>query len=192
MPTPVEIGGLIDWPPSLEYGLGGYPIEIATFGTTIVIQAPAPPPGPLPTTQANPLLGNTRATVDFGQDIDAFSDLNPALVLVGGLANLGQALAHRLETPRGSLFYAPNYGTDVRAYLNAAINPVILARLRSEVQGECLKDERVQTCSCTVTFNSALGVLNLQINVVTASGPFALELLVTALTVAVLSTPQVH
>jgi len=128
--------------------------------------------------------------VDFGSDIGFLNDLDPNFGLVSGTTNLGQALAHRLETPRGGLFYDPNYGTDIRSYLNEAIGPKTLPQLASDVQAECLKDERVLSCTCGVQFISASKSLKLSINVATAAGPFTFILAVTSVTVTLLAPQQ--
>lgn len=142
---------------------------------------PAPPPVFIP----NPLSGLSLPT-DFGMDIDCFDDLNPLMQLVGGFQNLGQALAHRLSTPRGTLPYDLNYGTDIRAFLNAAITPNQAAQIRSVVQGECTKDERVQTCQCSSTFDFQSSTLTLTLNVNTSSGPFIYVLAATKVSVELL------
>jgi hypothetical protein len=83
-----------------------------------------PPPPPLPPIALQqPLVAQLPSSVDFGQDIDASAGLNPYMRLIGGLPNVGQALLHRLSTPRGSLPYDANYGYDVRELLNETMTP---------------------------------------------------------------------
>lgn len=55
-----------------------------------------------------------------GLDVSALPDLDTRFQLQGGLANLGEALARRLETPRGGLLYDPAYGFDIRAFIKGA------------------------------------------------------------------------
>ena len=128
----------------------------------------------------------TRAPVDFGQDIDVRSGLDPLLGLVSGTQNLGQALVGRLSTPRGGLFYDPNYGTDLRSYLNDSVSAATLARVRADVQAECAKDERVLSCTAATQFDAASLTLLVQISVQTAEGPFTMVLAVTSVTVELL------
>lgn len=135
----------------------------------------------------NPNTANPSNASPYGQDIDFMNGLNPLLPLLGGLANLGQALAHRLSTPRGGLFYDPGYGTDIRAYLNEAMTAAKAAQLQADVQNELLKDERVQSCTAIATFTAAAETLNLTINVISSPGPFILQLAVSAVTVQVLA-----
>lgn len=118
-------------------------------------------------------------------------DLDPMFGMVSGTKSLGQALVGRLTTPRGGLFYDSDYGTDLRAYLNAPMTQQALAKLSGDVQAECLKDERVQSAACSPTWSAASGVLTLHVNVITGSGPFKLVIGVTSMTVALMQfTPS--
>ena len=65
---------------------------------------------------------------------DFLNSLNQEMTLVGGLLNLGQALAHRLETPRGGLFYDGDYGTDLRAYCNDTMTQASASRCSADAQ----------------------------------------------------------
>lgn len=160
-----------------------------TFGPFLTVCPPLPPPAPIPVAPPNPLANQATSTVDFGQDFDFLNQLDANLGLVSGLANLGQALAHRLETPRGGLFYDPNYGTDVRAYLNEQMSSADVARLAADINSECLKDERVLTCDASVQFVPATSSLAVNINASTAAGPFNFILSVTSVTVTLLRPP---
>jgi phage baseplate assembly protein W len=150
----------------------------------------APPPPPLPPiTLQQPLVAQLPSSVDFGQDIDASAGLNPYMRLIGGLPNVGQALLHRLSTPRGSLPYDANYGYDVRELLNETMTPTRQAQAQVAIAGECRKDERVQACN--VALNLTGTTLTLYINITTAAGPFRLVLAVTAVSVQLLAvTPS--
>lgn len=170
----------------LEFGGGGF--GIAYFGAPIICPPcpPFPPTPPIPIVQLNP-LASVSSPVDFGTDFDFLNDLNPNLTMVSGLAVLGQDILHRLETPRGGLFYDPDYGTDVRAYLSAAITPQVLSRMQSEIQAELGKDERFLSTSAKLQFVPATSTLTLNLSVVTAQGPFALVIEITNLTISLLS-----
>jgi hypothetical protein len=136
--------------------------------------------------QLNP-LASVSSNVDFGTDFDFLSDLNPNLTMVSGLAVLGQDILHRLETPRGGLFYDPDYGTDVRAYLNGKMTPQVLSRMQSEVQAELGKDERFLSTSAKFQFVPQTNTLTLNLAVVTAQGPFTLVIEITNVTITLLS-----
>lgn len=124
----------------------------------------------------------------FGQDFQVLNGVNPAFPLVGGYTNLGQALANRLQTPRGGLFYDLDYGTDVRGYLNAAITPKVRAALAIAIQNECLKDERVQGCTATITADLSTETMTISINALTAQGPFAFIFDVTSASVTLIDS----
>lgn len=149
-------------------------------------QVAPPVPPALPAFVPNPLANLSPSLIDFGQDFSFLSGLDPNLGLVSGLANLGQALAHRLETPRGGLFYDGDYGTDVRGRINDAMTPAGLSRLASDVNTECRKDERVLTCISNVQFVQATSSLSITLYVTTAAGPFQFVLAVTEVSVALL------
>ncbi len=120
----------------------------------------------------NPLVGLSVLDGPLGDDIDCYGDLNPQMVLIGGLPNLGQALAHRLIVSLGSLFYDGDYGTNTMAWLNETIDPAFQTRARALVQQEMLKDERVLSCNVTIAFSLATDTLTITLAVLTAAGPF--------------------
>lgn len=123
---------------------------------------------------------------DYGTDISFYPDLDPSGALVSGNVALSQAIARRLTTPRGGLFYDSNYGTDVRAFVNEVVNVESLARMRSAIERECLQDERCQSCTATLVFNAQGQALTIHVAGETADGPFRFVLAVTALTVDLL------
>ncbi len=63
--------------------------------------------------------------------------------VVTGFQVLLEALARRLSTPRGGLFYDLSYGFDIRQFLNARINEENKYKLIVGVELECLQDPRV-------------------------------------------------
>lgn len=90
---------------------------------------------------------------------------------------IGQRIARMLQTPRGGLGAInddPSRGWDVRQYLNGKISPGFLAQAQQQIVNECLKDEEVQSATCTIT--QAGGALTIAVNLVGASGPFTLTL----------------
>lgn len=153
-----------------------------------------PVPGPIPFGGSGVRPGvRTRAVaaagaaeVDFGTDISFLDDLDPLFGLVSGTDNLGQALVHRLSTPRESLPWDKNYGTDLRGYVNETMTPAKLAAAKADAQAECIKDERVLACLATVNFDTQAKSLLVQLVVQTSAGPFAFVLAVTDVTVELL------
>lgn len=125
---------------------------------------------------------------DFGTDINGTPDLDPAFSRVTGATCLGQALSRRLETPRGGLWYDPDYGEDVRDRLNDAVGMTTRHALESAVEAECEKDKRVRRASATATFDQASYTLSLAISVETAAGPFTFLMKADSLTVQLLKT----
>lgn len=124
------------------------------------------------------------STTNFGTDLSCIDDLTDAMLETSGRILLGQAIARRLITPRGGLIDDPNYGFDVRDYLNDDIGPGDLARLQAGVNAEAVKDERVIRCTSKATFAS--GVLVLDLALVDSDGPFKLVLAVSDVTVQLL------
>lgn len=95
---------------------------------------------------------------------------------VSGRALLIEALIRRLVTRRGSLMGDPDYGTDVRAYVNKASTAAGAAALAAGISAELAKDERVKSASATSTFVN--NTLTVAISLVDAAGPFKLTLAV--------------
>ena len=127
---------------------------------------------------------------EFGVDLSALSnagDLDPKFPTQTGYANLGEAIARRLSTPRGGLFYAPNYGTDIRDMLNDSMTPDRIAQIQGSVEAEALKDDRVLSAQCVASFSFAASTLAVNLQLATAAGPFRLVLGVTSVTVSILN-----
>ena len=120
---------------------------------------------------------------DFGTDISSLPDLD--FRLQSGHRNLAEAIARRLMTPRGGLFYDPTYGLDLRQYLNEAATEEVLYEIETLVAAECEKDPRIleATVKAGVTRPRTL---TLNIELLTDSGPFKLVLAVNDVRVEVL------
>jgi hypothetical protein len=169
--------------PSLGYEFWGLPAEVVAFAP-----AQLPPAVELPFLLKTPRTpgGPNRLRSELGIDVACLLDTDPAWSLASGELNLGYALARRLSTPRGGLFYDPNYGFDVRLLLHAALGDSELSTAAVAIGDECEKDERVQACNVGLSFNQASETLIIDVTVTTAAGPFRLILEVSAVTVAVL------
>lgn len=107
-------------------------------------------------------------------DIDCVSDIKPHLPTASGRLALAQALARRLQTPRGKAPWWPNYGTDVQQFVLAKVRPSIIS---AAVRAECLKDERVESVDLTVSVDG--NATRLDIQVTDAEGPFTFTLSIT-------------
>lgn len=80
----------------------------------------------------------------FGSDLSCLTDLTPdALELDGAdVRLLGEAAIRRLTTTRGMLADDPDYGIDVRTYMNRGTTVRELRDLASVVTSELRKDDR--------------------------------------------------
>jgi hypothetical protein len=124
---------------------------------------------------------------DFGSDLSALPDVDPTFTVATGSSVLAEAIARRLQTPRGALFYAPGYGLDVREALNEAWEPRALERWRAAIERECEADERVERATASLGFDPPRQTLRLSIRIDSAQGPFKLVLGITALRVDLLT-----
>jgi hypothetical protein len=123
---------------------------------------------------------------DLGTDVALTTDLAPVWGMVNGKTNLAMALYRRLTTPRGGLFYDPDYGYDLRDLLNANLAAADISRARGEIAAECLKDERVQAATVVLTFEPRAKSLTIAIEIESTIGPFDLVLRATQVTVDIL------
>lgn len=91
----------------------------------------------------------------------------------------------RLTTPRGSLLYDREFGFDLRSVLNGDYSTSELAALESGIVDELLKDERVASCTASV---SLLGDrLRVRIHIVTQFAAIAFTLAIGDVTAEILS-----
>jgi phage baseplate assembly protein W len=155
----------------------------------VVIFVPPPAPPPLPPSVLA-VAGGGGIQVDtsdpLGVDISCYPDLDAGFSLVSGRTALGQALARRLETPRGGLFYDPDYGTDVREMVNDAATSAFAQQRQQQIEAEALKDERVGTATATVTYSPPTSTATIKLDVDTAAGPYTFILAVTGVSIALL------
>lgn len=125
---------------------------------------------------------------DFGTDLSCLTDLSPTMSTVSGRRALGEAIARRLQTPRGRLLKHPNYGFDLASYLNDDLSQADIAAIGAGVEAECSKDERVIAASVVSTF--AGGSLTIVITITDGTGPFVLVFAVSAASVTLVSGPN--
>lgn len=119
---------------------------------------------------------------DLGSDFSGVSDITPTLAVVSGRRCLIEAIAHRLITPRGSLWYDPDYGYDLRQYLSGIT--VAAGSIAASVAAEAEKDERVEQASAVVTFSGS--VLDVKLAIADGAGPFTFVLRISQVTVEIL------
>lgn len=139
---------------------------------------------------AAPATTQPIALVDFnsrlGIDVATFPDLSDTFMLISGKRAVAEAIYRRLTTPRGSLPFHPDVGVDVRSYLNEDMTLTSMSTLRSDVEQEVKRDERVNDAQVTSTFNTSTESLEIVVQVGTDDGPFRLTLNVTSLTATML------
>jgi hypothetical protein len=122
------------------------------------------------------------ADIDLGTDFMGLRDIDPNFTLVGGKLVYAFAIARRLTTPRGSLFYDDDYGMDLRQFLSGSVQrPDVI---QAQVETEALKDERTQDAKCTVAFENE--TLSVELLLTTSEGPFNLTVAVSSLTTQLL------
>jgi hypothetical protein len=131
----------------------------------------------------------TSSPAYFGTDVSVFSgDLS--FTPVTGFQNLAQAILRRWQTPRGGLFYDPNYGTDARDWVNAIVNPGDQARLAGMLEDEAEKDERVQQCTAQTSFAAATNGFQINATILSSAGPFSLVANVSQMGIQLLRASQ--
>jgi hypothetical protein len=124
----------------------------------------------------------------LGTDIALLADLNPVWGLVSGFTNLGYAIARRLNAVLGSLFYDLGYGFDLNDLVNQDLLPGDVGRIAQAIAGQCLLDERVQTCRATLSFDNPSSTLTIIVSGTIPTGQaFQFILSPNGLTVALIS-----
>ncbi len=126
-------------------------------------------------------------STDLGVDLYCISDLDPAGRTVSGIEALAQALARRLQTPRGALAAIGDdrdYGTDLRDYVGEDTGVGATAEIEASVRAECLKDERVRDVDVTAVIRDR--ALTVSLRVASTAGVVRLVLAVSAVTVELL------
>ena len=106
----------------------------------------------------------------YGSDISCDSDVDAGMAELPGDSTLllAQAIARRLDTPRGSLPDDPGYGISLRSMLNVGTTTTSIAGIAGRIRGEIVKDDRVATATVSVTPGTALDSLTVVIRVTPA------------------------
>jgi hypothetical protein len=83
----------------------------------------------------------------YGSDLVCTSDLTEEMAEHDGFdpQGLAEALLHRIDCPRGELPDDPNYGMDLRSYINRGVSNAELFALAGEIRNEWTKDDRVES-----------------------------------------------
>ncbi len=123
--------------------------------------------------------------IGYGADTACTNDLPLISVTITDPVQLiGQRTVRRLTTPRGALALInddPNFGFDVRQYVNAKLSPAAIATAQSNIQDEVTKDEEILSADVTFVLGAA-GAISINISMQTNVGPFSMTLTVNELT----------
>ena len=98
----------------------------------------------------------------YGRDLNCVTDCDWKFSEVDPMSPLGvgQALLRRLITVRGTVDDDPDYGLNVRGYVNRGVTGADLRSLASRIEGECEKDDRVLSVEARVI---TVGMRSLQV-----------------------------
>lgn len=129
--------------------------------------------------------------VDIGSTFGggASIDLDPYFASVSGALCVAQSTARKLTSPRGSIWYAPGVGRDIRGMLNDKIDQRTLRVASAAIVSEVRTDDRIDpdTVDVRLTFDSVAKTLTVAVSAKTITGSsFSLVLAVSALTVTLL------
>ena len=114
----------------------------------------------------------------YGRDLSCVSDLTDSMAEVepDSTLGIGEAAIRRLTTSRGQLLDDPDYGLNLRLFLNRPTAAQELAELRGRIKAEVGKDDRVEDVEPTVTM-TALNALRVALMITPADPslePFSL------------------
>lgn len=145
-----------------------------------------------------PFSGTTK----YGADVSTFVvnpdgelDLDPRFTIISGPRVVAEAVARRLVTSRGTLKYDGDFGLDIRDWINSDIasaessiteDPVLFA-LRSSIEGEAEKDERVESAAADVTYSRTDKTVTATVRITPVTGAvFKFVLAIDAVTAQIL------
>jgi phage baseplate assembly protein W len=101
-----------------------------------------------------------------------------------GAQCVAEAIARRWSTTMGRLPDDPNYGYNLTDLIGQKLSPTDAAHAQQQAAAEALKDERVKSCTVTLTFTN--GALSVSAVGATSAGPFKLVASVSAVGVQLL------
>lgn len=125
------------------------------------------------------------APFGYGTDISCAGDVTPTMESVDPFSTraIGEAIARRLDTPRGGLVDDPNYGLDIKAYCNRGVTDAEVRGLAEAMRAEVVRDDRVARARVTVIPSPTGSSLTARILVTPRdprAGTFSLTLAVTS------------
>ena len=109
---------------------------------------------------------------DFGSDISTFPDLDELLEPQSGRRVLLESVARRMSTPRGALWWAPSYGSDLGAILDGPVSDAQLRTNATALQQQLAQDERMLSARVEASYVAATRSLRILVSITDADGPF--------------------
>lgn len=120
-------------------------------------------------------------------DISTFPVFDASGAWLFGPKAIAQCVARRYMTPRGLLEYDPDFGLDLREWLNKGMTPQVLAMLQGLMQSEAEKDERVLSAAVRLTWTPGRFELLAHVDLETTEGDVTLTLSADKVTVQILA-----
>ena len=98
-------------------------------------------------------MAGSRVGLDISSFVGGVPDLDPTFTPLDGDRNALENVARRWLTPRGSLPGDDDgdFGTDVRSWIQARQSGPSRARLKLALEAEARKEERIRSCTVTVS-----------------------------------------
>ena len=129
-------------------------------------------------------------TTNFGRDVSCTDSMRSGRYATG-VRLVAEACYRRLTTPRGMLYGGEeeqNYGLDITSLVGTSSAKADAASLPGRIEAELRKDERIDTVKVTIDEIATAGEISwvVTIDVVTAEGPFALQIGVSEVTAQLL------
>lgn len=122
------------------------------------------------------LVPQPASTLGYGSDLSCVTDVTEDMAELDpfSVQGIGEAAVRRLTTPRGALLDDPDYGLDVRAFANRATTLAELQELQGRCSLELAKDDRIESASVLVLYDSRARSLSVSIYITPADalGPF--------------------
>ncbi len=118
------------------------------------------------------------ADTDYGTTLSALPGQAPDELFrpIAGRRVLAESIARQLTCPPGGLFWAPEKGIDLRAYLRSRLDGAALTAIRARILATLALDERVVDVDASVTFRRTDTALAVKLSIESSEGPFSFVL----------------
>jgi phage baseplate assembly protein W len=91
---------------------------------------------------------------------------------IAGRRVLLESVARRMSTPRGALWWAPSYGSDLGAILDGPVSDAQLRANATALQQQLAQDERILSARVEATYLGDARALRIIVSITDAEGPF--------------------